>query len=166
MRRLVLILPLFLAGCAQEPVVFNVNHPIPVGDYNLTVTGSDLHQFGEAFGHEAYLTVRFRLDPLNSEPDIRRFMGKVRFTLLDSEEKSYRCSPIPDFDLANPTQLLESIKKQADDPEGFLKELSSGYQRWQLLAKIPASAHGFRLRIRNRDTDSGQPRLASIDLMR
>jgi len=164
LRRLpVFAIVLLLTACSQTPQAYFVHQPVPVGAYNLTVTGSDLHQFG----NEAYLTVRFQLEAANGKPDLERFFGRVRFSVHDSEDKAYDSRPFPDIRMGtNPLQSMEAARKHADNIEEMRKNIGADTEHWELLVALPASAHNLKLYIRNRSADFGQPNLAAVVLAR
>ena len=163
-RRLPLLAAiLLLTACSQTPQAYFVHQPVPVGAYNLTVTGSDLHQYGD----RAILKVRFRIEAANGQPDLERFFRKVRFSVHDSEDKAYDSHPFPEIRPGtNPLQAMEAARKHAGDMEEMLKSIGADTERWELLVLLPASAHNLKLYIRNRSANSGQPNLAAVDLAR
>ncbi len=183
MRLLILPLLLLLAGCSGPTQSFEMNQAIPVGTVTVTATGSMVHQFGD-FGGAAFpemkdkasLTVNLQVRAGENPPEIEQFLNDVTFSVRDFDDKEYKgfAMPEPNFSggMGDMAKMMDDVRKDMLDKgnrtEEFIKKsgMTMRNPSWKASFLVPASAHHFKLHIKNRNADSGQPGLAIVDLRR
>ncbi len=165
-------------ACGEEPppVEFRRGEKIPFGPYDLAVYRVQNNPFGET----DVLSVYVRIDPARAEVDSveQKWVAYLRkLELEDGAGEQYRSlgampaealrleDRIRSSDASQATRIAQEYVRDVEDL-GKSDYLPPDWDEWVLVFQVPRHSRPFSLLLANPDHGDGQPRAASVNVLR